>query len=403
MGRYCQTSPNPIPKGPRLRILILTNTYPPADISGVGTLVFELARQLDREGHEVTALVRESAENDHLALPTGGAKLLFPLWALWTFWRRLRHQNFDVIHLHESDGVLVGLLHWWARGLGFTLGQAQLVATLQVSYVRERRMVRTVFADGRPVSEPTRGELVFAYLRAPILSFLEKLTVGAADIVVAPSHETARELAEDYGAHSVTVIPNGVEVLAPSPRNPTTECRFLYSGRLRTRKAVAVLLEAWSLVIAEEPEVRLTVVGNGEQREALHRQHQRLNLGKTVTFTGGVPREEMLSLYHQADVFVLPSTYEGLPLAILEAMAASLPTVVTAVSGNPEAVSHGETGWVVPAESAEALAKAMLALVRDPAGRKAMGLVAARRLQEHFSIPVVSRQYLRLWTGRIVP
>ncbi len=384
-----------------MRILILTNTYPPADISGVGTLVFELARQLDREGHEVTALVRESGENDALALATGGAKLFFPLWALWTFWHRLRHENFDVIHLHESDGVLVALLHWWARGLGFALGRAQLVATLQVSYVRERKMVRAVFADGRPVSQPTRGEMIFAFLRAPILSFLETLTVGTADLVVAPSHETAREITEDYKAHSVTVIPNGVEALPLPPRNPATACRFLYSGRLRTRKAVAVLLEAWALVIAEEPEVRLTVVGSGEQRKALDLQHQRLGLGESVAFTGGVPREEMLRLYNQADVFVLPSIYEGLPLAILEAMAAGLPTVVTKVSGNPEAVSHGETGWVVPAESADALATAMLALVRDPAERKAMGLAAAQRLQEYFSIPVVSRQYLSLWTSRV--
>jgi glycosyltransferase involved in cell wall biosynthesis len=98
----------------------------------------------------------------------------------------------------------------------------------------------------------------------------------------------------------------------------------------------------------------------------------------------------------EADVFCLPSTYEGLPLAILEAMASGLPVVATAVSGNPEAVEDGVTGLLVPPESAAALAKALVALLGDRARREAMGAAARRRVAERFSIEAVADRYLAL-------
>ncbi len=385
-----------------MRVAIVTNTYPPHDISGVGTLCAELARQLPAAGHEAVVLTRRAAPDDPAARTTGGSKLLFPLAVARLYRREARESRFDVVHVHESDGFAVALLVRLARWLRRPSGRARLIATLQVSYRRERLSVRPIRArpNGPPVSRPTRSERIFARVRAPILAGLGRLTARLADRVVAPSHATARELAEDYGARDVAVIPNGVTLPEPAPAGARAGERpftVLYAGRLRTRKAVAVLVEAFARLRERVPDAELIVVGDGEQRSALEAQAERLGVGAAIRFEGARPHDAMPAYYRSADVFCLPSLYEGFPLAILESMAAGLPVVATAVAGVPEAVADGVTGRVVPAEDAEALAEALAGLAADPEGARAMGKAGRARAEEELAIPKIAADYLELW------
>ena len=387
-----------------MRVLIVTNTYPPADISGVGTLVFELARQLDADGHPTRVLVRRAAEDDRLAVPVPGAKLLFPLRVAGRFLGLARRQRFDVVHLHESDGVLVALAVRLARLFGRPAGGARVVATLQVSYRRERWSVRKLRWAGRVIASPTGGEWRFAWLRAPLLSLAGRLTARLADAVVAPSRVTARELETDYGCRVEAVIANGITPPEVPPRPPATAgVEVLYAGRLRTRKAVAVLVEAFATVHRESPEARLRLLGDGEQRPQLEAQVERLGLAEAVVFEGAVLHDRMAELYAAADIFCLPSLYEGFPLAILEAMAAGLPVVTTRVAGNPEAVTDGEHGRLVEAEDVAGLAAALVDLVRDEEGRRRMGERARRRVEEEFSIERIGAAYRELWESLAGP
>lgn len=391
-----------------MRILIVSNTYPPADISGVGALVYELAHQLGARGHAVSVLTRKAPPGDLYAVGTEGPKLLYPLLAGFTFLRLLFRRRFDLVHVHESDGVFVVVLLRLLRLLGLT--GARLVSTLQVSYRRERWSVREVCSrgpagDGRVLSRPTPDEWLFAFVRAPIHAFLGRVTVWLSDALVAPSRVTAGELEEDYGARNVRVIPNGIRcedleaagrrrLAADTGSRPPT---VLYVGRLRTRKAVAVLLEAFVLVRRELRAAHLVLVGDGEQRAALEAQKTSLGLGEEVVFTGALPREKIVDLYAAADVYCLPSLYEGFPVAILEAMAAALPVVSTTVSGIPEAVMPGQTGELVEPEDVAALARELLVLLEDPVKARVYGEAGRALLAERFSIEVVTRAYLALW------
>jgi len=384
-----------------MRVAIVSNTYPPHDISGVGTLVLELARQLVAGGHQAVVLSRRAPAGDPFAVATGGPKLLFPLAVGRLYLRALRGGPFDGVHVHESDGVLVALLVRLARLLGRPSGRARLVATLQVSYVRERRSVRAVRSGSQVVSRPTADERVFAWLRAPVLSLLGRLTARLADRVVAPSRATAAELREDYGVGGVAVIPNGIAP-PPAPRDSRQAAAgapvILFAGRLRTRKAVAVLLEAFARLRSEQPTATLVIAGDGEQRVALEAHARRLEVSGTVRFAGSQPRDAMAEWYAGADVFCLPSLYEGFPLAILEAMAAGLPVVATAVAGIPEAVEAGVTGLLVPPEDSDALARALAELAADPERARRMGEAGRRRVETDFAIPRVAAAYLELWT-----
>ncbi len=379
-----------------MRALLVTNTYPPADLSGVGTLACELARRLGHDGHFVTVLTRRPPRDDVHAEAVRGPKLLFPLLVALRFALAPR-TPWDLVQVHESDGALVAVVLRLLRALGARAGQARLVATLQVSYVEERRAVRPILADGVVVSRPTAAERVFAWLRAPLLAAMGRLTARLADAVVAPSDATAAELRRDYGVAAVEVIPNGVPPApAPLPHRREVPPVILYSGRLRSRKAVAVLLAAMPRVLAAFPACRLVIVGDGEQGARVAAAVRARGLAAHVELAGSLPRPAAMARLAAADVFCLPSIYEGLPLAILEAMAAGLPVVATAVSGNPEAVEDGTTGVLVRPESADALAEALIALLRDPERRRRMGEAARARVAERFSIDLVAAEHLAL-------
>lgn len=379
-----------------MRLLLVSTTYPPRDISGVGALVCELAKEARRRGHEVTVLTRGREAEGRGVTGLRGSKALFPLIAAWTVARRLGKPPPEVVHVHESDGALVSGVIRVARALGRPLGRSRIVATLQVSYRRERLAVRRVRDRGSALSTPTLGERLFAWFRAPALAALGRLTARLADAIVAPSRVTARELAEDYGCALPVVVANGVPPLSEEqePSDPST---VLYVGRLRTRKAVAVLLEAMSMLRATVPGARLDIVGSGEQESALRRRCAHLRLEEQVRFLGRLSRPEIGRLYARCTVVCLPSIYEGLPVTLVEAMAAGAPIVASRVSGIPEAVVDGETGVLVPPEDAAALATALERLLSDRELAAAMGRAGRERYERLFAIDVIADRYMQVY------
>ena len=245
------------------------------------------------------------------------------------------------------------------------------------------------------MSRPGPRERRFAYLRAPILALAGRITARLADVVVAPSRRTAREIGRDYGARGVVVLPNGVRAVEPRPAPPAVPT-VLYAGRLRARKAVVALIRAFAEVVERIPEARLVLAGDGEDREAVEAAIDALGLRERVELLGRVPREEVERRLRAATVFCQPSIYEGLPLAILEAMAVGVPVVATDVSGHPDAIVDGVTGWLVPPENSPALASALIHALRDPDEAARRTAAASQRFRERFEIGIVARSYADL-------
>ncbi len=153
-------------------------------------------------------------------------------------------------------------------------------------------------------------------------------------------------------------------------------------GRLTAQKAHDVFLQAAARIKRRSRRARFIIVGDGELREQLEQQARHLGLSGEVRFTGY--RRDVPSLLSLFDVFVLSSRFEGLPLSILEAMAARKPVIATCVDGVPEAVVDGETGWLVPPDDAEALADRILALIENPQRARAMGAAGRHRVESLF-------------------
>lgn len=366
-----------------MRVLLIANTLPPVDLSGVGEQVLQLATGLRERGHEVEILGRGGAG-------ARGGKLTFPLRIVAPALRRIEAFAPDVVQVHESDG---GLL---ARALARRAVRPLLAALLQVSYVEERRAVRPLVHRGEILGEPGAEERRFRRLKAPIQIALGRATARAADLVLAPSAATARELERDYGARDVRVVPNasgGWEVAARPIDGLAGGPAFLFVGRLRIRKGVEVLLRALALGAGGDRE--LWIVGEGEHRAALELAARRFGVGHRVRFLGRRTAGEIRWALAGALALVVPSIYEGMPLVVLEAMAAGRPVVASAVSGIPEVVHDGETGWLVPPEDPVALGAALDAVL-VPAEAARRGDNGRARFDSKYRPGAVARRWEEL-------
>jgi glycosyltransferase involved in cell wall biosynthesis len=292
-----------------------------------------------------------------------------------------------VVQVHESDGALAALL---VAVLAPQFAPRPLLAALlQVSYVEELRAVRPLrTAKGRVLGRPGSVERRFRWGKAPLQIALGRLTAFVADLVLAPSAATAAEIRRDYGVDEVEVLPNVTGGLAALPAAPREEGiapgYLLFVGRLRIRKGVEVLLEALNAVRRTHPGARLLIAGDGEHREALERKAAELGLGPSAVFLGRCGASRVRGLLADAAALVVPSTYEGMPLVVLEAMEAGLPVVASRVSGIPEVVEDGKTGWLVPPEDPDALAAALAGALGNPEEARRRGGEGRQRVNERF-------------------
>lgn len=189
-------------------------------------------------------------------------------------------------------------------------------------------------------------------LSAPLTRLVWKNAAG----IVANS-EGLRVLADktaSFYGKKVMMIPNGVnrEVFKPRQEDPSTiKTRILFVGRLTEQKGVTYIIDAVNKILkthdALKGNIACDIIGDGPLRENLEKKVKELGLGDVIIFHGWVPREKLPSLYQNADVFVLPSSDEGMPNVVLEAMASGLPIITTFVPGSAELVGDGENGMLV--------------------------------------------------------
>lgn len=199
------------------------------------------------------------------------------------------------------------------------------------------------------------------------------------------------------------MIPNGVDVntYKPLPSAQKEKLRLnlgyqpddlivVFTGRLVPLKRVSDLLAVWPKIIFHHPNARLLILGNGSEEERLRSQ-----AGKGVDFLGNI--RNVVQYLQLADLFVLPSSIEGLSLALLEAMACGLPAVATAVGGNVDLILHNQDGWLVPLGELNQLEEGILKLLFDPALRERLGCNARQKILENYSLEKMAQRLINLY------
>ena len=166
---------------------------------------------------------------------------------------------------------------------------------------------------------------------------------------------------------NIQVVHCGIEpaMFTAPPPLPTHGPHLVAIGRLSGQKGFALLVEAIAIVVKTLPSLHLTLVGDGELRPQIEAAIADHGLAAHITLTGWLPEAGVRAALHDATALILPSFAEGLPVVIMEAMAAARPIIATAIAGIPELVTP-DCGWLVPAGDAQALADAIATLAKTP-------------------------------------
>lgn len=305
-------------------------------------------------------------------------------------WRALRSERFDLVHAHGQKAGLV------ARACA-------LAAGVPAVYTPHSFVYRT------QTHRPRR----FARLRYRLTLALERfLGRRSAAITGCADDERQTAVADRVApANRVCVVTNGVAVDRDAGADPRL-LAFRGEGPLcglvaglRDQKGLPTLLDALDLLASEGRAVRFAIVGNGPLRAEVEERVSRPSLAETTML---LPFEAPVERYLNAlDVFVLPSYWEGMPIAILEAMSLGLPVVATAVNGTPEAVADGRTGLLVPPRDARRLADAICEIASDGERRTAMGNEGRATADARFTVPRMVDQMLDVYravaSGRPLP
>ena len=289
----------------------------------------------------------------------------------------LKHGRFHIVHLYGFRMSLLGRV------------TARLVSP------------RPIIVHGIRGLHITEGEETDR-LPTQLALAVERLGAPWVDSYIANSHGAVSFLTT-YGipAEKFTIIPNGIDLegWSGSDRPATMHVpTIICVANFRPRKRHQDLLDSLDLLRQQGIQVRCQLVGDGVTRPAIAARVRQQQLNDIVEFMGSRTPHEVRQLLHAADVFVLPSLWEGMPGSVMEAMAAGLPVVGTNVPGTQELVVDGVTGYLVPAKNPRQLATQLRRLLADPSLRTQMGEAGRKRMQEHFSLTAMVRQHEEVYT-----
>jgi glycosyltransferase involved in cell wall biosynthesis len=362
------------------------------DIGGLERLAVDLAREQKAAGHDARiyclghrGAFADQAESSGIPVTAFHKGRGMSPGTAWHIARQLRIDKPDILHGHNH------LVHHYA------VTAARLAGTRVVVNTRHREEVQILEkADGSGFYRSDES----ADKKA---DFIFRAAMPWTDAVIFISEDTRRFFIEHRGipAPGTHVILNGAPLdpfLArpASPGSSRPVFRFGTAGRMVPAKDHLLMVDAFAIVARELPDAELHFAGSGPLKDRISARVSDLKLEDKVTLHG--PLFDMPGYLSELDAFVLSSLTEGLPIAILEAMAAGLPIVSTRVAGVPEAAIEGEIARYAPISDPNALAAAMVATANDPdaAGMGARGRALA---QTRFTIEQTWKEHERLFSA----
>ncbi|MEA3350817.1 MAG: glycosyltransferase [Chloroflexota bacterium] len=297
---------------------------------------------------------------------------------LMRLWHLLRRERFSVVETFTPHSNLLGLPLAWMAGVPVRIGSHH----------------------GRIENEPRWLEWLHGRM----------IDGGAANVLVTVSSRVSRLAIDGEGIkpERVKMIPNGVSIPPQEmfPKNNVTKTRqnlgvaeyahlLISVGRLTSQKGHGYMLAAFPQVLAHLPKTVLALVGDGPRREELEQQARASKIEAGVRFLG--TRDDVYRLLSAADVFVLPSVSEGMPMSLLEAMGMGVPVVASHLEGIADVVENGQHGLLVPPGEVKLLAEAIIRLLENDGLRKRLAQSAQQLVREAYTLDRMCEQYEELF------
>ncbi len=370
-----------------MRILIVNSEYPPIG-GGAGNATAHVAVRLAQMGHEVSVVTSRFGNLPHqeqhggvivhripaLRLKqdrsTAIEQIIFIITA--SFWTLSMIPNFKPDTTLAFFGIPSGAVTWLIKKI------------YKIPYVVSLR------GGDVPGFRPYDFD-AYHKLLSPFLHMIWKNSSA----IVANSNGL-RELALKFDSRfEIPIIPNGVDLEEiKNTERDWMPPRLLSVGRLVHQKGLDLAMHALAGLKAREWE--WVIVGDGPQMNELRSLAKRLGINDRIVFSGWQSREQLNDQYKRSNLFLFPSRHEGMPNAVLEAMASGIPVIASHIAGNEELVVNNETGLLVPSENVAALRDALAELLDNIPLRKQMGGASRRRVEEHYSWDGTAQQYALL-------
>jgi glycosyltransferase involved in cell wall biosynthesis len=368
-----------------MRILIINSEYPPIG-GGAGNASARIAACMASAGHEVTVVTSKyrglswSETRDGLRIVRAPA----------------RRKRLDRSLAYEQISFIFG---GFFCALGISVRRRPDVTLAFFGMPSGAIALPLRILLGVPYIVSLRGGdvpgfrpydfAVYHRLSAPLLRRIWR----RAGAVIANSRGL-RTMAQRFERRvPIETIPNGVDPERFEPPDRDWESvRMLFVGRVVYQKGLDLLLHALGRM--KEQPWSLTIVGDGPQRGPLELLAAHLGIVDRIRFAGWLQGEELISAYHAANLFVYPSRHEGMPNAVLEAMASGLPVIATRIAGNEELVVERETGMLVESENQQDLERALSGLMADPELRRRLGAAARAFVSERYPWERITGAYL---------
>ena len=362
-----------------LKILRVTSDLYPDVVGGIGLHAHEMYRLQVKSGHQVTiftSVVNGNTKNENTegyqifrfknTFKLLGNSISIPLV------RRLfkERKNYDIIHAHSH--------------LFFSTNVCALLRKF-----------------GSPPLVITNHGLISQtaplWLQKIFIPTIAKWTFKAADGIICYTDSEKSKLVElGIKPEKIYVVHNGIDTdLFVPAENKEITSQILWIGRFTPGKGVDYLIDGFTLLVQEHPEVRLLMIGRGPQKEECSQKMHDLGLSDKVTIRDFVPNSELPKIYQDSDVFVLPSINEGIPRTILESMSSGVPVVCTELPQLVDIVTG--CGLLIPLRDSQAVSDAVSKILADQSLANTLGKNGREKMITHFSWEDTVKQTLLLY------
>lgn len=362
-----------------MKIVIATPIYPP-EIGGPATYTKELCERLAHT-HDITVITytnsADAFPNTRL-VPVGKGRPL-PIRLAVFFIKLLRAaKGAEVIYVQNAmaAGLPVALVHI-ITGIPFVLkfvGDEAWERATQHKFTTKRLEDFLAHPEGP--------------LRIRIMMQIQGFVLRRAAVVTTPSAYLLQELIKTYGVKPECGVVN-YNAADKTEELPFAVTRIQHqiatTARLVKWKGIEGIIRAIALLKEKFPDIKLVIAGDGPERERLEKTAHDLTVADRVDFLGNISRAETWRLRKQSELYVLNSTYEGLPHTVLTSFAAEIPTVATDIPGTNEALYHEKTGLLVKPDDDQSLAQAIERLLNDPKLAAELAQNGTQLLKEKFS------------------
>ena len=297
-------------------------------------------------------------------------KLLKFLLALPRFYRFLVQNNFDIIETFTHDSNLIGI------PLGYLAGIPVRIPAHQGDI--EDRIFFWKWLHGRMVNSPLSTKLVVVSNRVKENAIvLEKVRPEKIEVIL-NAIQTKEPLTDKYQARKSLGWSEKANILVSV-------------GRLSVQKGHKYLIDAMPSVLEKYPNTLLYIIGDGKLCNSLSTQIENLGLQNSIKLLG--VRSDVFKILRASDIFIMPSLWEGLPVALLEAMLMECPIIISDVEGIDDVLTHNENGLITPLKDVAILSKSILYLMENKIIRNELGIKAREHILENFSEDEMCKQY----------